>query len=432
MYQSRLPDDLPDGAGAVKGPLRRGLSRNVWMLGVTSLLTDASSEMVSAVLPVYALYFLHLSPLSYGVIDGLQQGGASLVKLVAGWVTDRSGRHKAIAASGYAASTLSRLGLLFASANVMLLTPIIALDRIGKGIRTAPRDAIISLSVGRDRLASAFGVHRALDTCGALIGPILGFAILRWIRDGYDVVFVVSLALAAIAVAAIVTFVESPLDARTRKAAADDVNRAPDGAPETLAPETLSPRFIRIAASAAILGAASVSDSFIYLSLQRKLGFDATLIPLLFIMTPAVYLTLAAPAGRLADRVGRAWVIVLGYAMLLGVYVTLSSSLTGIPAAALVVGLLGTFYAATDGVFAAFAAGELPVARRATGLAIVSAGNDAGRMAASLAFGWFWTRGAPVTAVGQFQILLPVAIAIAVALLWPLLSGNHDSALPHG
>lgn len=440
MYQSRLPDDLPDGAGAVKGPLRRGLSRNVWMLGITSLLTDASSEMVSAVLPVYALYFLHLSPLSYGVIDGLQQGGASLVKLVAGWVTDRSGRHKAIAASGYAASTLSRLGLLFASANVMLLTPIIALDRIGKGIRTAPRDAIISLSVGRERLASAFGVHRALDTCGALLGPILGFAILRWIRDGYDVVFVVSLALAAIAVAAIVTFVESPLDAQAANAGGAAVNRAPGNratdnrapnrAPDG-APATLSPRFIRIAASAAILGAASVSDSFIYLSLQRKLGFDATLIPLLFIMTPAVYLTLAAPAGRLADRVGRAWVIVLGYAMLLGVYVTLSSSLTGITAAAIVVGLLGTFYAATDGVFAAFAAGELPVARRATGLAIVSAGNDAGRMAASLAFGWFWTRGAPATAVGQFQILLPVAIAIAVALLWPLLSGNHDSAMPH-
>jgi MFS family permease len=393
------------------------------MLGVTSLLTDASSEMVSAVLPVYALYFLHLSPLSYGVIDGLQQGGASLVKLVAGWATDRSGRHKGIATSGYAASALSRLGLLFASANALLLTPIIALDRIGKGIRTAPRDAIISLSVRRDTLATAFGVHRALDTCGALIGPILGFAILRWIRDGYDVVFVVSLALAAIAVAAIATFVDSPVDAPAAAAAA--AGEADAG------PGVFSARFIRIAISAAILGAASVSDSFIYLSLQRKLGFDATMIPLLFILTPAVYLTLAAPAGRLADQIGRAWVIVIGYAMLLGVYLTLSSSLTGMIAAALVVGGLGTFYAATDGVFAAFASGELPVARRATGLAIVSAGNDAGRMTASLVFGWFWTRGAPATAVGQFQILLPVAMAISVALLWPLLTGSRESTMPH-
>lgn len=422
MYQTRVPDDLPKSAAPERGLLRRGLSRNVWMLGVTSLLTDASSEMVSAVLPVYALYFLHLSPLSYGVIDGLQQGGASLVKLVSGWMTDRSGRHKAIAASGYVASTVSRLGLLFASANAFLLTPIIALDRIGKGIRTAPRDAIISLSVRRDTLASAFGVHRALDTCGALIGPILGFAILRWIRDGYDVVFVVSLALAAIAVAAIVTFVESP--------AADTGAQASNSTLDATQ-QQLSPRFIRIAVSATLLGAASVSDSFIYLSLQRKLGFDATLIPLLFILTPAVYLTLAAPAGRLADRIGRAWVIVCGYAMLLGVYVTLSSSVTGMLAGAIVVALLGTFYAATDGVFAAFASGELPVARRATGLAMVSAGNDAGRMAASLAFGWFWTRGAPSTAVAQFQILLPVAMAISVALLWPLLTAGRDRAVPH-
>ncbi|MEP6782680.1 MAG: MFS transporter [Acidobacteriota bacterium] len=423
MYQSRLPDDIAANAAPDRSLLRRGLSRNVWMLGLTSLLTDASSEMVTAVLPVYALYFLHLSPLSYGVIDGLQQGGASVVKLIAGWVTDRSGRHKAIAASGYAASALSRLGLLFAAANAMLLTPIVMLDRIGKGIRTAPRDAIISLSVSRDTLASAFGVHRALDTCGALIGPILGFAILRWIHNGYDVVFVVSLALAAIAVAAIITFVDSPVHPPAPNATTSAVvARAPDGAQETL-----SPRFIRIAASAAILGAASVSDSFIYLSLQRKLGFDATLIPLLFIATPAVYLTLAAPAGRLADRIGRAWVIVSGYAMLLGVYVALSSSLSGRTSAVVVVGLLGGFYAATDGVFAAFASGELPAARRATGLAIVSAGNDAGRMAASLAFGWFWTRGATATAVGQFQILLPVAMVVSVVLLWPLLTERHTT-----
>jgi MFS family permease len=425
VYQSRLPDDIPADTAPDRGLLRRGLSRNVWMLGLTSLLTDASSEMVTAVLPVYALYFLHLSPLSYGVIDGLQQGGASVVKLVSGWLTDRSGRHKAIAASGYAASALSRLGLLFAATNALLLTPIVMLDRIGKGIRTAPRDAIISLSVRRDTLASAFGVHRALDTCGALIGPILGFAILRWIHNGYDVVFVVSLALAAIAVAAIITFVDSPVDPPSA-AASHDVNRAPDGAQERL-----SPRFIRIAASAAILGAASVSDSFIYLSLQRKLGFDATLIPLLFIATPAIYLTLAAPAGRLADRIGRAWVIVSGYAMLLGVYVALSSGLSSRVSAVVVVGLLGGFYAATDGVFAAFASGELPPARRATGLAIVSAGNDAGRMAASLAFGWFWTRGATATAVGQFQILLPVAMAVSVVLLWPLLTERRDTTRDH-
>lgn len=108
-----------------------------------------SSEMVAAVLPLYAIYFLHLSPLAFGVVDGLQQGGASLVKLAAGWFSDRSRWHKEVAASGYLASALSRLGLLLAGPSASLLAPLVALDRVGKGIRTAPRDAIISLSVNR-------------------------------------------------------------------------------------------------------------------------------------------------------------------------------------------------------------------------------------------------------------------------------------------
>jgi MFS family permease len=414
MYSSRLPAGLPPESGESK-PRTRSVPRNVWMLGLTSLLTDASSEMVAAVLPVYAIYYLRLSPLSYGVIDGLQQGGASIVKLAAGWLTDRSGRHKAIAVSGYAASAVSRLGLVIAASSAVLLTPIVALDRIGKGIRTAPRDAIISLSVNRVALATAFGVHRALDTVGAMVGPMLAFAILRWMRDGYDVVLVVSLALGAIAVAVIVTFVNMP--ARPPLA---DAKPAPVGARKWPA------RFIRIAASAAILGLASVSDSFIYLTLQRNLGFGTEYLPLLFVVTPAVYLTLAAPVGRLADRVGRGWVIVAGYICLLGVYILLASEFRDRAVAMIAVGLLGTFYAATDGVFPALASAELSVERRATGLAIVSTGTDIGRMLASLVFGWLWSRGAATSAIADFQIALPIAIAISTALLWPMLINHHQ------
>jgi hypothetical protein len=127
----------------------RGVHRNIWFLGLTSLLTDVSSEMVVAVLPVYALYFLHVTPAAFGVIDGIQQGGASLVKLIAGFATDRTRRYKTIAASGYAASMISRLGLVAGGPTAAWLTPLIALDRIGKGLRVAPRDAIISLSVAR-------------------------------------------------------------------------------------------------------------------------------------------------------------------------------------------------------------------------------------------------------------------------------------------
>lgn len=413
MYQSQTGAEMRErwrGGRQFLG----GVTRNVWLLGVTSLLTDVSSEMVVAVLPVYAIYFLKLSPAAFGIVDAVQQGGASLIKLASGWFTDRSQQHKSVAAAGYSASTLSRLGLVLAGPSALWLTPLIALDRIGKGIRTAPRDALISLSVQRPILATAFGVHRALDTVGAMVGPLLGFALLQWIHDGYDVVFVISAALGAIAVAVLIAFVTPPVAAAN----------VPVAAAET--PVRWSPSSLRITLSAGVLGVASISDSFIYLSLQRTLGFSAGYLPLLYVATPAVYLSLAAPAGWLADRVGHARIILLGYAALLGVYLTLGSSLPTLTYAALCVGLLGVFYAATDGVFAALASRELPAGNRATGLALVSSANDGGRMIASVLFGWWWSR-ASAAPLHEFQVVLMVAIVMAAWLLRPVWTSHaHD------
>ena len=141
MYRSAKPSDslLADADTHVPPRLRR----NVWILGITSLLTDASTEMVAAVLPLYAMYFLRLSPLAFGAVDAMQQGGASLIKLLSGWWTDRSASHLRVAAAGYAFSAISRLGLVLGGSAAWLLTPLVLVDRIGKGIRTAPRDAKI-------------------------------------------------------------------------------------------------------------------------------------------------------------------------------------------------------------------------------------------------------------------------------------------------
>jgi len=261
-------------------------------------------------------------------------------------------------------------------------------------------------------------VHRTLDTIGAVLGPLLGFVVLRQIRDGYDVVFVISFALAAIGLAVLITFVRSPAGA------AADAARAPFSSIWT-------PSFTRVAASAAILGAATVSDSFIYLSLQRTLGFDAAFLPLLYTATPTIYLTFATPFGWLADRVGIARVIGAGYFAMLLLYVTLSSAWPATVVGVATVVLLGTFYAATDGVFAALASAELSAERRATGLATVSTLNDAGKMIASIAFGFLWSTGQPAAGVIQkFQIVLLAAIAVVAVLLWPLLKKQpaHDHA----
>jgi len=413
VYQSGLKSDLRrhNTDQTFRGRIRN-VHRNVWLLGITSLLTDMSSEMVVAVLPVYALYFLHVTPATFGIIDGIQQGGASLVKLLAGFATDRTRRYKTIAASGYGASLLSRVGLLLAGPSASWLTPLVALDRIGKGIRTAPRDAIISLSVERASLGTAFGVHRTLDTIGALLGPLLGFAILLQIRDGYDVVFVISVALAAIAVAVLVTFVRSPATG-SFDAPAEALAIPKDG------------RFTRVAISAAVLGLATVSDSFVYLTLQRLLGFPIEYLPLLYVATPGIYLTLATPVGRIADRFGSARVVIAGYISMLVLYLVLGSGLNPMVVGVSAVILLGVFYAATDGVFAALASAALPVERRAAGLAAVSTANDVGRMFASVLFGWLWSSGATADALRHFQIGLIVALCVVAVLLWPMLRRDY-------
>jgi MFS family permease len=414
VYQSGLSSDLRSHNADRKARGLRSIHRNVWFLGLTSLLTDMSSEMVVAVLPVYALYFLHVTPATFGVIDGLQQGGASLVKLIAGFATDRTRRYKTIAASGYGASLVSRLGLVLAGPSAVWLTPLVALDRIGKGIRTAPRDAIISLSVERAALGTAFGVHRTLDTIGALLGPLLGFAILLQIRDGYDVVFVISVALAAIAVAVLVTFVRSPA------APALDTPAEPLEIPRDA-------RFTRVAASAALLGLATVSDSFVYLSIQRLLEFPIEYLPLLYVATPGVYLSLATPVGRIADRFGSARVVIAGYLAMLALYVILGSGMPPMVVGVIAVILLGVFYAATDGVFAALASAVVPAERRAAGLAAVSTANDVGRMFASVMFGWLWSSGATADALQHFQIGLVVALCVVGILLWPMLRKESGS-----
>jgi len=147
------------------------------------LLTDISSEMVSSVLPVYFVLHLGFSAMQFGFLDGVFQGGAvALVSLISGMLADRWRRQKEVATAGYALSALCRIGLLAAGNVWTVIAGILALDGLGKGIRTAPRDAMISLASPRVTLATAFAVHRALDTCGAVLGPLAAFLMLRSLR----------------------------------------------------------------------------------------------------------------------------------------------------------------------------------------------------------------------------------------------------------
>lgn len=185
----------------------RHVSGTVWALGFTSLFTDVSSEMVATVLPVYLVLYLGLTPFQFGIVDGLYHGVTALLRLASGVAVDRTGRSKEIALAGYGASAVSRLAMLAAGASWPLIASVVAFDRAAKGARAVPRDVLISLSSRPDGLATAFGVHRALDSAGAMLGPLVALAILGTLPNAFDVVFVASFSVAVVGLGVLSLFV---------------------------------------------------------------------------------------------------------------------------------------------------------------------------------------------------------------------------------
>ncbi|MFD3718982.1 MFS transporter [Streptomyces sp. NPDC058674] len=202
------PADAKTAPGRSAGRTR-AVAPAVLALGTVSLITDISSEMVTAVLPLYLIAGLGLSPLGFGALDGLYNGVSALVQLTGGHLADRVRNHKLIAGLGYGLSALCKPMLLFAH-SLGPVGVVLALERTGKGLRTAPRDALISLSTPVGSQGRAFGVHRAMDTTGALLGPLAAFLILNAAVDGYDAVFGVSACIAVLGVVVLVLFVPGP------------------------------------------------------------------------------------------------------------------------------------------------------------------------------------------------------------------------------
>ncbi|MHC5902881.1 MFS transporter [Streptomyces sp. S6] len=430
MYVADSRTGTPQAASAAVGAR---VAPTVFALGAVSLITDVSSEMVTAVLPLYLVAGLGLSPLGFGLLDGVYNGFSAVVRLVGGHLADRGGgRHKWVAGAGYALSAVCKPLLLV----VHTLTPIglvLAADRTGKGLRTAPRDALISLSSTPENRGRAFGVHRAMDTAGALLGPLVAFLILRATVDGYDAVFTVSFCVAVTGVLVLVLFVPGGKGAGGITGATGITGRPSAEQAETEAPHPTAPRptlraalsllrhrpLRRTATCALLLGLATVSDSFVYLLLQRRLGVPDRWFALLPLGTAAAFLLLALPLGRLADRVGRWQVFLAGHAALLAVYVVLLTSWHSPALPYLVLLLHGAFYAATDGVLMAAASDSVPEELRSSGLALVQTGQALARFACSLGFGAMWTLWGDRTALGISTGVLACCAVASLTLLRP-------------
>lgn len=390
---------------------RPAVPPTVWYLGWTSLLTDVSSEMVNGILPLYLVGYLRLSPLQFGIIDGLYQGVSAVLRLAGGYVADRWRRYKETAVAGYAISAICRLGLLVPGASWTFLASVIALDRTGKGLRTAPRDAMITLTSTKANLATSFGVHRSMDAAGALAGPLVAFLILAAAPERFDIVFVVSFCVALVGLGVLVVFVDG--------SAIGTLEAAPErpSLPGMLRSLLGQRAFVLLSTAAVLLSLATMSDAFIYLTLQQRLQFAPSVFPLLYVATSLVYAGFAAPAGRLADRFGSRRVFLAGYVALGIVYVSLLLPGAGAVSAILGIAALGAYYAATDGVLMAIAGRLLPPAHCATGLAALATVTSLARLFSSVAVGWMWTTGDVATTVRVFGIALIAAIAAAAFVL---------------
>jgi MFS family permease len=386
------------------------VSRTVVLLGLTSLLTDVSSESLTAVLPLYFMLELRMTPLQFGLLDGLYQGSSALVRVAAGLVADAGRRYKPVAFVGYALSAFCKLGLLLVGSAWTPIAALLMIDRLGKGVRTAPRDALITLSSEPTRLGEAFGAHRTMDTVGAVVGPVLAFAVLAVAPGAYDAVFVMSFAVALVGLAVLGLFVRN----QSGEPVPAMMGSHPRG---RLGAALANPRFRALVVAGALLGLLTASDALIYLLLQRRGAVPTTFFPLLFVGSAVVYLLLALPVGRLADRWGRHRVFLAGHALVLGIYVLLMAA--ELPAAGIVacVTLLGAYYAATDGVLSALASSVLGEQQLTTGLAVVSTTTAVSRLLASSLFGAVWNWRGPTEALEVFAAGILLAAALAAGLL---------------
>jgi MFS family permease len=379
---------------------------------MTSLITDVSSEMVTAVIPLYLTTQVGFSVGAFGLFEGSYQASSALLRLWGASVADRTSRHKEVATAGYAVSAATRVGLLASVSGAVSPVPFLLVDRMGKGIRAAPRDALISLSADPAVLGTAFGIHRAMDTLGALAGPLVAFFILDLAPGAFDAVFVVS-ALAAFIGVLVIGLLAQPVRVERSRS-----ERAASMVQQLRAVWHIA-GVARLAVVAGGLAVVTVSDAFVYLVVQRDTSMDPRLFPLLFAGTAVCYLALAVPFGRLADRFGRRQIFLAGHLPLIALYTLLVrvELTTGIILLCLL--LLGVYWAATDGVITALASSLVPDRHRGAGIAAVTVCIAVGRLLSSALFGVVWSFSDADTALTLFAAGLAVGLVLGARALTP-------------
>jgi len=383
------------------------IPRPVRLLGWASLFTDAATEIIYPLLPVYLSRVLGASATSLGIIEGVAEGVNSLLKIASGWVSDRRRERRPIVILGYTLSSLAR-PLIAMSSSWLQVLAIRALDRTGKGIRGAPRDAMLAAHADAASRGRLFGFHRAMDHTGAVVGPIIATIFLAFFPGQYRLLFALTAIPGALAVATLFRVEEKvgPVEHRERL----------EGSQQRLPNELYTVLGIIF-----LFSLGSSADAFMLLRLADAMG-SATFLPLLWAAHHVVKASLSTWGGGLSDRLGRRYVIVIGWVIYSLVYLGFALVTNAVAFVALFL-IYGVHFALAEGSEKALVADLTPMHQQGTSFGLYYGVLGVGMLVASIAFGIVYDRVSPAAA---FIMGSALSAAAAVLLLVVRLPHLHQ------
>jgi MFS family permease len=380
----------------------RAMPRGVWALGFVSMFMDISSEMIHGLLPVFLISVLGASAEMVGLIEGVGEATASISKLFSGWLSDRLGKRKALTIVGYGLGALSKPFFALAPTASFVLAARFS-DRIGKGIRGAPRDALVGDMVPAGQRGAAYGLRQALDTVGAFAGPLLAIALMALLHDNFRLIFWIALIPGLMSVLVLVMGVREPPHQAAAKEAPVKISDL----------KTIGSAYWIVVGVGAVLTLARFSEAFLILRAQNA-GLSLALAPLVLVIMNIVYALSAYPLGALSDRIDRKKMLALGFATLIAADIVLARA----PNLAIVmigVALWGLHMGMTQGLLSALVADEAPANLRASAFGVFNFASGVALLLASLIAGFLWEQigpsatfiaGAAFTALGLCVLFL--------------------------
>ncbi|HYW05261.1 MAG TPA: MFS transporter [Gammaproteobacteria bacterium] len=366
-----------------RGPPRGSLPAGVWALGVVSLFMDTSSEAIQSLLPVFLVSVLGASTVSVGLIEGVAEATALITRTFSGALSDWLGRRKALALAGYGLATLSK-PLFAVAASVEAVFVARFIDRIGKGIRGAPRDALVADLAPAPLRGSAFGLRQSLDTVGAVLGPGLAMLLMTLSSDDFRLVFWLAVIPAAAAVAVLATAVHEPARSRERTA------RLPLRRRELA---RLPSAYWLVVTVAGVFTLARFSEAFMLLKAE-SIGLREALVPMMLAVMSVVYSATAYPVGRLSDRIGRSGLLASGLLALIAADLVLAAA-GSVWSVALGSALWGLHMGLTQGLLVTLVADTAGARLRGTAYGMFSLVSGLAMLVASVLAGGLWQAFGP-------------------------------------